>query len=284
MSPHRASQVRKVESPWRENRRTRSLFRLDLSDLGQSWDLIWLLAIRDLKLRYRQAFFGVAWALVQPLLAALVFTLLFSGIAHVHERGQSYLALALVGFMGWSYVTTTVTQAMDCLATNPALVTRVYFPRLAAPLAATIPGFVDFAVCVPLLALVVALSGASVGPSLLGLPLALALLVGTSFGAALFVAALSIRYKDVRFAFGFVIQLWFFASPVAYTLALVPRQWRLLYGLNPVSGALDALRWSLLGTAAHWSTIGISALAAVLLFVSGLAYFSATERTFADVI
>jgi ABC-type polysaccharide/polyol phosphate export permease len=270
--------------PWRENAPSGRIARLDLRALLASRDLIVLLAGRDVKLRYRQAFFGVAWAVLQPLLGALLFAALFGGVIGVGGTDPAYFATVLTGFVLWTYVSGASSAAMDSLATNPALVTRVYFPRLAGPVASLLPGLVDFAVCLPLLVVVIARSPVTPGAAIVLAPLGLLLGMLTAVGVGTWLAALTIRYRDVRFAFPFLLQLWFFASPVVYSTSLIPPDWRWLYALNPIVGAIELLRWSLLGAMVDWSVVATSSVSAMILALAALMYFSATERSFADVV
>jgi homopolymeric O-antigen transport system permease protein len=269
---------------WVENRAGR---RLDLAAVREVWEyreLLWFLAARDLKVRYKQAVFGLAWAAFQPLAGALIFTVVFHQLAGVNTRGVPYPVFAFTGLAAWSYMSTSVTEATECLVRNAALVTKVFFPRVVAPVAAVLPGIVDLLVSLGVLAMLMLVHDFAPGPSILALPVAIAAMCLVPLGVGLWLSALNVQYRDIRLVIAYVIQLWLFISPVAYPLDVVPAAWRLLYACNPAVGALELFRWAVLDTPLHVAAVAVSTLAGVTIVVTGFLYFHRVERRFADVI
>lgn len=248
-------------------------------------ELAWFLAWRDLKVRYKQAFFGVLWAIGQPVAGVVVFTIVFRRFADVPSDGVPYTLFAFVGLTCWTYHSVAVTRSAHSLVANAALVTKVYFPRLLAPVAATLAGLLDLGVSLLiLLGVLLPIYGEAPGWTLVTLPLWIIALVIVAFGTGLALGTLNVRYRDVSQAVALLVQLWLFISPVAYPSSLVSDDWRVAYFLNPVAGPIEGVRWSLLGTPWPGGEVFISlAVAAVLVAVS-IAYFERAERRFADVI
>jgi lipopolysaccharide transport system permease protein len=268
---------------WVENRPSRGLRALDLRELWQYRELGGFLALRDLKVRYKQAAFGVAWALLQPVAGVLVFTVVFRRLANVPSDGIPYPLFAFVGLSVWSYHATSVTRATQSLVSNTPLVTKVYFPRLLVPLAAILPGLLDLALSLLLLGVLLAVYGITPTWAILTLPLWMLALAATTFGVGLLLAALNVQYRDVNHAITLLVQLWLFISPVAYPSSLVEGGWRFIYALNPMAGVIDGFRWALLRGSppeTAWISLGVTAL----LLAGGIVYFQRTERRFADVI
>ena len=269
---------------WTENRPTS---RFGGPGLGELWvyrELIGFLALRDIKVRYKQAAFGVLWAIIQPVAGAVVFTIVFRKLADVPSNGIPYILFAFLGFAVWSYVATSLTAAQDSLVDNAALVTKVYFPRLAAPVASVLPGLMDLGFSLVIFAGIMIWHGEWPGPEILLAPLFLVAMVGVTLGAGLWLATLNVQYRDVRYAYGLITQLWLFASPVAYPASLVKGGWSHVYALNPMVGVLEGMRWAVLDGPWIGVNMAISMASGLVLLVSGLAYFRKTERRFADVI
>jgi ABC-type polysaccharide/polyol phosphate export permease len=236
------------------------------------------------KVRYKQAALGMAWAVLQPLAGALVFTLVFDRIANLPSDGIPYPVFAFVGVTVWTYFTSSVQTAMASLVGNVGLVTKVYFPRMAAPLAAVVPGLLDMGISLLILAVLMVVYGVTPGLALLALPLCVVVLVALAFGVGLILATLNVRYRDVKGVSALLLQLWLFASPVAYAGSVIEERWSLLYALNPMAGLIDAFRWSLLGGSAPDASALVSLVVLVLILVVGLAVFAREERRFADII
>ena len=268
---------------WVENRpSTRWLPRLDVRELWAYRELALFLALRDLKLRYKQTAFGIAWAIIQPLGAAVIFTIVFGRLAGLPSDGLPYAVFVFAGMIAWSYVSGSVTAAADSLVEHRALVTTVYFPRLLAPLAAVLPGLVDLAISLSILAVFMAVYGVAPSAAIVLLPVWLAALVGVSVAAALWLSALNVLYRDVRYALAFLIQLWLFASPIVFPSSLVDGLWRYVYSANPLVGVLDGFRWSLVGAPPPGREDVVSLAVGLVLLVTGAVYFQKVERRLGD--
>lgn len=259
-----------------------------LRTLGEIWsyrDLFSALGMRDLRLRYRQTFLGVAWVVLQPLVAAGIFAVVFGVIAKVPTDGQPYLLFAFAALTGWNFFSSVLTRASTSLIQNPQLVTRVYFPRLILPLAVLPAALVDAGVTL-LAFLALAWSRGHVpSASILALPLVLLLLALLALGAGFAAAALAVRYRDVQYLLPVGIQLVMYASPVAYSASAVPDRWAPLYYANPLAAPLELMRWSLLGTPAPtFNHLAYSVAAALSLCLVGAWVFRSIERSFADEI
>jgi lipopolysaccharide transport system permease protein len=277
--------VRSVERrEWIESRPSRGFRRLDFHELWEYRELAAFLAIRDLKVRYKQAVFGVGWAVLQPLAAAAVFTLVFRRLAHMPSDGLPYPLFAYVGLSVWTYFSGAVTRSTQTLVQNAALVSKVYFPRLIAPLAAVMPGLLDLFIALSLLVVLVPLYGGSVGWAVLTTPLWVVPLMAAGLGVGLWLGTLNVSYRDVNQGVSLVVQLWLFASPVAYPSSAVPEPWRVAYFLNPAAGVIEGFRWALLG--APWPGPGVlvSLATTAIVLAGGVLYFLRMERRFADVI
>ncbi len=267
-----------------ENRPSRGIRGLDPKELWHYRELAGFLALRDLKARYKQAAFGVAWAVFQPLAGVVVFTIVFRRIADVPSDGLPYPLFAFIGLSVWTYLSTTVTKTTQSLVGNAALVTKVYFPRLVVPLAALLPGLVDLALSFVVLAVLLLVYGVAPTWAILSLPLWLAALVATALGFGVWFAAVNVLYRDVNHAVGLFVQLWLFLSPVAYPSSTVTGPARLIYAVNPMSGIIDGFRWALAGGPAPGRTLLLSLATTAVMALGGVAYFQRIERRFADVI
>jgi lipopolysaccharide transport system permease protein len=270
--------------PWVDNRPGRGVRGPNLRELWRYRELGGFLALRDLKVRYKQAVFGAAWAVFQPLAGVVVFTAVFRRLAKVPSHDIPYPLFALAGLAVWSYHASGVTRATQSLVGNAPLVTRVYFPRLLVPLAAVLPGLVDLALSLLLLGVLLGIYQAAPGWAALTIPLWLVALVATSLGVGLWLSALNVQYRDVNHAITLLVQLWLFVSPVAYPSSMVRGGWRVVYALNPMAGVIDGFRWALLRGPPPGPTLLVSLAVTAVLLVTGTLYFQRTERRFADVI
>ena len=258
---------------------------LDLRELWRFRDLVYFLAWRDVKVRYKQTALGVIWAVLQPLAAMAIFTVFLGGLVHVPSDGLPYPLFAFAGLLPWTFFANATTSASSSLVGNTNLVSKVYFPRLAIPVAAVLAGLVDLAIGLVLLVALLVVFGVTPGPALLALPLFVVLNVLAALAVSIWLSALDVQYRDVRYAIPFLIQVWLFATPVVYPASVVPEQYRALYGLNPMAGVVEGFRWALLGrTDIPFSLVGVSVIVIATVFVSGLFYFRRMERSFADVI
>jgi lipopolysaccharide transport system permease protein len=272
--------------PLRRIRSTTRRTPLDLAELWRYRDLWLTLALRDVKLRYRQTALGVAWVVLLPVLASGIFTLVFGVVAGLPSDGSPYFLFVFAGYLGWNAFQNTLQRCGISLIGNTALVTKVYFPRIILPAASVLASLLDFAIGVVLLELVLLVRGEAPGvTSLAMIPLFMLLLQLVALGAGFISAALSVKFRDVQYVVPFLIQLLLYASPVAYGVAAVPPAVRRFYLLNPIAPLLDGLRSALLGRGdVHWLAIGTSALVSVALFAAGTLFFLYQDRQYADVI
>lgn len=261
--------------------------RLPLPDLRDAWrsrELALILALRELRLRYKQTLLGVSWAVLQPLLGTVVFTLLLGKLGGLPADGLPYFVFVFVALVAWWYVSSAVTGAAESLLDDRDLVTKARFPRLLAPLAALLSGLVDLGIAMLVAGVLIAGYGVTPDAALLLLPVWILALVVIAAGVGLWLSALAVQYRDIRHALPFAMQLWFFASPIVFASSLVSDGWRYLFAVNPLAGALDGLRWSLLGGPTPGAPLAVSGAVALLVLASGLLYFERHERRFADVI
>lgn len=270
---------------WIENAPSHAWFpRLDLAELWASRELVLVLALRNVKVRYKQTALGVGWALLQPLAGVVVFTVVMRRLAHVPSEGLPYPVFAYAGLAVWLYFTNGATAAAESLAQYRDLVTKVYFPRLLAPLAAILPGLIDLAISTLAVGVFMAVYGVAPTAALALFPLWVVAAVATTFGVGVWLSALNARYRDVRNALGFLLQVLLFATPVVYPSSLVHGSLRYLLYLNPVAGVVDGFRWSLVGATRPGLPALTSLGSGLLVLLGGLVYFARVERRLADVI
>jgi len=255
--------------------------QLNLGDLWAYRELLYFLTLRDVKVRYKQTLMGVAWVIVQPLATMLLFTLVFNKIARLDSGGVPYPLFAYSGLLLWTFFSVSVTSGTNSLLSNTSLVTKVYFPRAFIPAAAVGAGLVDLGVGSLLLVAIAIYYGAHVTAGLLLLPAFLLLAVMMALACGMLAAALTVKYRDIRHALPFMLQLWMFASPVVYPL---PASWRWLFDLNPMTGVVEGFRAALTGAGFEWRAVLVSAVAAPALFAAAFYVFRKLEDTFADVI
>ncbi len=264
---------------------SRGLVSLRLKDLWEYRELLYFMIWRDIKVRYKQTALGAAWAVLQPLLTMVVFTIFFGKLAKIPSDGIPYPIFNFCALLPWQLFARALTESSNSLVTNQRLITKVYFPRLVIPLAAVLAGLVDFAIAFIVLVGMMFYYGIYPGLAILALPLFILLAVVTSLAVSLWLSALNVKYRDVKYTLPFLVQFWLFASPIAYSSSLVPAPWRLLYGLNPMVGVIEGFRWSLLNkTEAVWPLVITSAVLVGGLLWGGLIYFRQMEKTFADVV
>jgi len=268
---------------WSENRPARGWApRLDLRELWAYRELAFFLALRDLQLRYKQTFFGVAWAVIQPLATALVFSLFLGRLAGVPSDGFPFVPFVFAGLVPWLYVSTGVTAAANSLVQHRSLVEKVYFPRLLAPLAAVLPGLLDMAISLALMGVIMAVTGVGPGLGLVTLPLWILAAVAVAAAVGILLSALNVLYRDVQFALTFVLQVWLFASPVVFPSSIVHGDAKFLFALNPMVGVIDGFRWALIDDPTLGAHDLVSLATGLLLLVGGVVYFQRVERTLAD--
>jgi lipopolysaccharide transport system permease protein len=248
-------------------------------------ELLCFLIWRDIKLRYKQTELGIAWAIIQPCLTMLVFSLFFGKLAKVPSDGIPYPIFTYTALLPWIFFANGLAQSSNSLVGNSNLITKVYFPRLMIPISAVLSGAFDFALGFFVLIAMIFYYGISMTAAIVYLPLFLLLALIVALGAGLWFSALNVRYRDVRFIVPFIIQVWMFATPIAYSSSLVPGRWQVLYGLNPMVGVIEGFRWMLLGVRTQPSSmIAVSTAVALAVLICGAYYFRQVEKTFADVV
>jgi lipopolysaccharide transport system permease protein len=260
--------------------------RLSLN-LGELWtyrELLYFLVWRDIKVRYKQTVLGAAWAVLQPFLTMVVFSLFFGRLAGVPSDGIPYPIFAFSGLVPWTYFANAISQASNSLVEHERMITKVYFPRLLIPMAPVVAGWLDLAIALVVLVAMMAAYGLVPTAAVLAVPLYLLLAAVTALGVGLWLSALNAQYRDVRYVVPFLVQFWLLATPIAYPASLVPAQWRPLYGLNPMAGVVAGFRYVLLGGERPGMLLAVSVGVALLLLLSGLVYFRRTERGLADVV
>jgi lipopolysaccharide transport system permease protein len=283
---------------------------LQLWELWKFRELLFFLTWRDIKVRYKQTIFGASWAIIQPFFSMVVFSLFFGRLAQVPSDGIPYPIFSYAALVPWTFFSNGLTNSSASLVNSSRLITKVYFPRLIVPISAVLAGLVDFVLAfivligmmlfyginplytstplaVPLLhsdfSLVLALYTPTL--NILWLPLFLLLALVTSLGVGLWLAAMNVQFRDIRYVVPFLTQIWLFATPIAYPSSLLSEPWRTIYGLNPMTGVVEGFRWALLGTSnAPGATILVSAVVAFVLLVTGMFYFQRMEKSFADVV
>jgi lipopolysaccharide transport system permease protein len=254
---------------------------------GELWDfreLVYFFVWRDIKIRYKQTAIGAAWAILQPFLTMLVFTLFFGTLAHIPSEGLPYPIFYYSALLPWMYFAASLQNATNTIVENQRLVTKVYFPRLALPLSAVLSGLADFGVSFLMFLAMLIYYGTRISAAVIWLPVFLLLAVLTALGVGLWLSALNAMYRDVRYVVPFLVQFWMFASPVVYPSSLVPQKWRWLYGLNPMAGVIEGFRWSLGRGNPPGRLVLVSTGVMILILLSGVAYFQKMETTIADVV
>jgi lipopolysaccharide transport system permease protein len=258
---------------------------LRLRELWEYRELLYFLTWRDIKVRYKQTALGAAWAIIQPFMTMLVFSLFFGKLAKVPSDGIPYPIFSFSALVPWTFFANGLAQSSNSLVGSANLIKKVYFPRLTVPISTVLSGVVDFCLAFIVLVAMIFYYGVVPTSNVVFLPLFLLLALITSLGVGLWLSALNVQFRDVRYLVPFITQFWMFATPIAYPSTLLSAKWRILYGVNPMVGVVDGFRWALLGTdSAPGPLIAVSATTAILLLVTGTVYFRRMERTFADVV
>jgi lipopolysaccharide transport system permease protein len=264
---------------------SRGWFELNLGELWQNRELLNFFVWRDIKVRYKQTVIGAAWAVLQPFMTMIVFSLFFGKLARMPSYGLPHPVFYYSALLPWTYFAGALQNATNTVVENQHVITKVYFPRLVLPLAAVVSGLVDFAISFVMFLGIMLFYGIAPTPAALLLPAFLLLAVLTALGFGLWLSALNAIYRDVRYVVPFLIQFWLFASPIAYPSSLVPERWRVLYGLNPMAGVIEGFRWALTGRGEPPRLLLMASAGAVLLVLfGGLLYFQKMEATIADVV
>jgi lipopolysaccharide transport system permease protein len=256
-------------------------------NLGELWayrELLFFLAWRDVKVRYKQTLLGVVWVVAQPLLMTLVFTVILGKLARVPTDGIPYPLMIYAALLPWTFFSSAVTNSGNSIVANAHLITKVYFPRLLIPASAIAARLIDLGVSFLLLIGLMIYYGVMVNVKVLALPLLLVLLIMLTLGIGVLIAALNVKYRDIGMMLPIFVQLWLFVSPILYPLSLVPERWRIFYILNPIVGIVTGFRASILGEPFNWTAIAVSVLFTVLIVMVGIVLFRRVEKEFADVV
>ncbi len=258
---------------------------LNLKDLWVYRELLYFLTWRDIKVRYKQTLLGASWAIIQPLFTMLLFTLFFGKLAHMPSDGIPYAIFAYAGLLPWTFFSNAVTNSGNSLVGNSNLITKVYFPRMIIPGAAVGAGLVDFAIAFVVLVLLMIYYDVTVTWNIVMLPVLVILITLLALGVGMWMSALNVKYRDIRYALPFLIQLWMFASPVIYPASLMPAKWRWVLWLNPLTGIIEGFRSSLFGVNKFdWTALGFSTAMTLAVLVYSAYHFRRMERVFADVV
>jgi len=264
---------------------TKGWVSLGLRDLWSYRELLWFLAMRDIKVRYKQTVLGASWAVLQPVATAVVFTLVFGRLAKVPSDGLPYAVFALAGLVVWNFFSSAVSTTSLSLVSNTNLISKVYFPRLCVPIASVIASFVDFLVATGVLFVAMAIYGVGGGWRMFAAVPFAVLAFAAALGVSLWLSAVAARYRDVRHIVPFLMQFWLFATPVAYPSTLLSEKWHVLYALNPMVGVVEGFRWATLGSRTEIAgVVATSTVVTIAVLLSGALYFRRVERTLADVI
>ncbi len=264
---------------------SRGLLSVDLAELWEYRELLFLLAWRDATVRYKQSVAGIGWAVMQPLLMMIIFTLVFGRFAKLPSDGVPYTVFTLCALLPWNYFARSLTDSSNSLVGSSQMLTKIYFPRLVLPLSRIFSGLIDFGVTLLMLSALLVWYRIAPSPAVVALPLFMIFAMVTALAVGLWLTALNVKYRDVGFVVPFLVQFWMYASPVAYSTAIVPPRLRWIYALNPMVSVIEGSRWALRTKTPPQLTAMLTSIAIVLvLLLSGLLYFRRMERTFADVI
>ncbi|MBA3514944.1 MAG: ABC transporter permease [Pyrinomonadaceae bacterium] len=262
----------------------KSGIHLTLKDWWAYRELLYFLIWRDVKIRYKQTLLGAAWAIIQPLLTMLIFTLIFSRVAKIDSNGIPYPVFAYAALLPWTFFANAITSSGNSIVGSAHLITKVYFPRMIIPVASVCAGLVDLAVAFPMLVVLMFYYHIGVTVNILLLPFLVLLTTVLAIAVGTWLSAINVKYRDVKFALPFIVQIWMYISPVAYPSSVVPAKWRLLYSLNPLVGIIEGYRSALLGRAFVWKSLGISLAATLMFLVYSSSQFRKMEKSFADIV
>lgn len=258
---------------------------LDLASLWKHRELLYFLIWREIKVRYKQTALGAAWALLQPLLTMLIFTLFFGRLAKMPSDGVPYSVFAFTGLVPWTFFANAITLSSNSLVNSSNLITKVYFPRLAIPIASALSGLVDLAVSFAFVVLMLLYYRIPITWKFVFIPLFVLLAAATALGVGFWLSALNVKYRDVRHTIPFLVQFWMYATPIVYPSSLIREPWRTVFGVNPMVGVVEGFRWALLGSSARPGLmLAVSSASALILLISGAFYFRRVERSFADLV
>lgn len=257
---------------------------LDLRELWAYRELLWALALKDIKVRYKQTFLGCAWAIIQPVMSMVVFSLIFGHWAKIPSEGYPYPVFVYAALLPWNFFANALASSGNSVVNSSNLITKVYFPRLIVPMASITAGLVDFVIALGVMLFLMPYYGIGWHPNLLAIPPLLLAVTFAALGTGTLLTALTAAYRDFRFVIPFLLQVWMYATPVIFPVGLVPRHWRWALYLNPMAGIIDGFRSAFLGKSFNWDILGLSFCASAAIFFVGVAYFEKVERRFADII
>jgi len=258
---------------------------LKLRELWEYRELLYFLTWRDIKIRYKQTALGASWAVIQPVFTMIIFSIFFGKLAKIPSDGVPYPIFSFTALVPWTLFVYGLAQSSNSLVGSANLIRKVYFPRLVIPISSLLSGVADFLIAFLILVAMMLRYGVVPSINVVWIPFFVLLTLVTSLGIGLWLSALNVEYRDVKYVVPFLTQFWMFATPIAYPSSLLPQPWRTLYGLNPMAGVVEGFRWGLLGTKTHpGSILIVSSSTALLMLVSGALYFRRMERTFADVV
>lgn len=274
-----------TDTPVIQIRPTKGWASLQLRALWEYRELLYFLAWRDIKVRYKQTVLGAGWAIIQPVTTMLIFTIIFGRLAKIPSDNIPYPIFCFCALLPWNYFASAFSRSSGSLVNNAHLISKVYFPRLVIPISSLLSGLLDFAIA--FLFLIGMMFYYHIVPTItiLWLPLFMLMAIAAALGVGLWLGALDVLYRDIGYLVPFLSQIWMYATPVVYPSSLIPEKWRLLYGLNPMAGVVEGFRWALIGRGTKpGPTLFVSAFVTIILLVSGAFYFRRMEKTFADII
>jgi lipopolysaccharide transport system permease protein len=257
---------------------------IDLKELWEYRELVYTFAMRDIKVRYKQTALGAAWAVIQPFMMMVVFTIFFGNLAKIPSEGIPYPLFSYAALLPWTLFSEGITRSTNSMITNANIMTKVYFPRLVMPISGILSPLIDFMIAFIILIAMMLYYGFVPTINIVWLPVFILLALMTSLGVGLWLSAFNVQYRDFQYTLPFLIQLWLFASPVVYPSTLLPDSYRWIYGLNPMAGVIEGFRWTLLGTNPPSTMIAFSFVIVMVVLISGAYYFKRMEKTFADVV
>jgi lipopolysaccharide transport system permease protein len=270
---------------WIDIEPPRGWLNLRLKELWGFRELLYFLVWRDIKVRYKQTILGAAWAIIQPVVTMIIFSIVFGRLANLPSDGIPYPIFSYTALLPWQLFSRALTDASSSLINNQQFVTKIYFPRIYLPSSSVISGLVDFLIALMILFGMMWYYNIPFSPRALILPFLILFTMLTSLAVALWLSPINVRYRDVKYTLPFLVQVWLYATPVVYSSTLIPEKWRIIYGLNPMAGVVEGFRWALLGQQSELGPlIGASVLVIILLFIGGLFYFQRMESSFSDVI
>lgn len=257
---------------------------VDFKELWAYRELLYIFTWRDVKLRYKQTALGAAWAIIQPLFAMVIFTVIFGGFAKIPSEGVPYPLFSLAALLPWTLFAEGLSRSTLSMVQNQNILTKVYFPRLIMPLSGILSPLVDFCVSFSILVVMMAYYGFMPTVNVIFLPLFILFAVLTSLSVGIWLSALNVMYRDFQYTVPFLVQIWLYASPVVYPSSLLPEKWQVLYGLNPMAGVIEGFRWALLGTNPPGAMMGVSLAVVLALLIAGIFYFRRVEQYYADIV